>query len=258
LLRGRDFSSTDNRERPAVVVINQTMARLLWESDDPLGQRISFNGEDWIEIVGIVGDVHHYNLTDDPRPELYLPYAQSTLPFMTFVVETASEPLDVVPAVRAQLQEIDPNLPVFGVATLDQTLRDSVARPRFQVLLLGLFAAVALVLAVTGIYGLLAYFVSRSRREIGIRMALGAPPRDILSLVIGQGLALAFGGLALGLIGALALTRILSSFLFGVTATDPWTFAGVCAVIAAATFLASLVPARRATRVEPVSALRLE
>jgi putative ABC transport system permease protein len=258
LLRGRDFSAQDDAEQPDVVIINQTMARSLWAGDDPLGQRISFNGDDWIEIVGIVSDVHHYNLTDDPRPELYLPYAQSTLPFMTFVVKTVSEPLAVVPAVRAQLREIDPNLPVFGVTTLDQTLRDSVARPRFQVLLLGLFAAVALILAVTGIYGLLAYLVSRSRRDIGIRMALGAPPRDILRLVVGQGLALAFGGLALGLIGALALTRILSSFLFGVTATDPWTFAGVCVVITAATFLASLLPARRAMRIEPVSALRLE
>jgi putative ABC transport system permease protein len=177
---------------------------------------------------------------------------------MTFVVETVLEPLAIVPALRAQIREIDPNLPVFGVATLDQTLRDSVARPRFQVLLLGLFAAVALILSVTGIYGLLAYFVSRSRRELGIRMALGAPTRDILRLVIGQGLALAFGGLALGLIGALALTRILSSFLFGISATDPWTFSGVCVVIAMAAIFASLVPARRALRIEPVSALRLE
>ncbi len=258
LQRGRDFVSQDDAERPEVAIINQTMANTLWPGDDPLGQRISFNGEDWIEIVGVVGDVHHYNLFDDPRPELYLPYTQTTLPFMTFVIRTVADPLALVPAVRAQLRELDRNLPVFGVATLDQTLRDSVARPRFHTFLLGLFAAVALVLAVTGIYGLLAYFVSRSRREIGIRMALGAPPRDILRLVVGQGLALAFAGLVIGLIGALALTRILSSFLFGVTATDPWTFAGVCLILTAATLLASLVPARRAMRVEPVGALRLE
>jgi putative ABC transport system permease protein len=183
---------------------------------------------------------------------------QVAFPIMTFVVRTAPDPLSLAGAARSQIQEVDPNLPVFGIMTLAETLGQSVARPRFQMIVLGLFGAVALTLASVGIYGLLAYSVSKSTREIGIRMALGALSKDVLELVVWRGMALALLGLGLGLLGALGLTRFLSSFLFQVTATDPWIFAAVPLVLIAVAFLASVLPALRAMRVDPIHALRLE
>jgi putative ABC transport system permease protein len=258
LIDGRDFTSRDDADGPSVAVISQITARQIWPGENALGKRISFDREDWIEIVGIVGDVHHYELDEEPRPELYLPYRQVAFPFMTFVVRTAQDPLSLAGPVRSQIQEVDRNLPVFGVMTLAETLGQSVARPRFQMMVLGLFGAVALILAAVGIYGLLAYSVSKSTREIGIRMALGALSRDVLNLVVRRGMALALFGLGLGLLGALGLTRFLSSFLFQVAATDPWIFVVVPLFLAAVSFLASVLPALRATRVDPIHALRLE
>jgi ABC-type antimicrobial peptide transport system permease subunit len=177
---------------------------------------------------------------------------------MTFVVDTASDPYALAGVIRGEIQQLDPNLPVFGVMTLAETLGRSVARPRFQVILLGLFGGVALLLAAVGIYGLLAYLVSKSTREIGIRMALGAVPREVLELVVWKGIALTLMGLGIGLLGALGLTRFLSGLLFQVGATDPWTFAAVTAFLGTVAVVASILPALRATRVDPIHALRME
>jgi len=258
LMEGRDFNSRDHDKAPSVVVVNQSMAEIIWPGESPLGKRISFDKEDWIEVVGVIGDVHHYELGEKPRPELYLPYMQATLPFMTFVIRTDSEPQALAGALRSEIRDLDPNLPVYGMTTLREALRESVARPRFQMILLGSFGVLALVLATVGIYGLMAYSVSKSTREIGIRIALGARASEVRLLVLRRAMRLAVSGLGMGWIGALGFTRFLSSFLYQVAPADLTVFAWVSALLAVVALAACLIPARRASRVEPITALRLE
>ncbi len=258
LLKGRDFSERDDAEAPKVLVINQALAGRYWSGEDPVGRRISLDEEEWIEIVGVAGNVLHNGLDREPRPEIYLPYQQSALRFMTLVVKSHSDPMSLVAAVRSQVLAVDPDLPVYKVMSLDEIVAESVARPRFNMFLLAIFSALALVLAAIGIYGLMSFSVSQRTHEIGIRLAMGARSGDVFKLVVGEGMALALAGLALGLAVAWAITRYLSSMLFGVTTTDPWTFAGVCLVLAAVALVAVTLPARRATRVDPLVALRYE
>ncbi|HEX8091589.1 MAG TPA: FtsX-like permease family protein, partial [Blastocatellia bacterium] len=244
--------------------INDTMARRFWPDEDPIGQRISIgmstDDEEpalW-EIVGIVGDVRHTSLDAEPAPEMYVPHSQQSWPFLTLVIRTSSEPMAMAEAARAQVLALDKDQPVSSIRSMEGMVSASIAQPRFYLLLLGIFAALALVLAAVGVYGVLSYSVTQRLHEIGIRMALGARPLDVIRLVVGQGLMLSLIGVAIGLIGAYVFTRLMSSMLYGVSATDPVTFAALAALLMAVALLASYIPARRATKVDPMIALRYE
>jgi putative ABC transport system permease protein len=233
--------------------------RHLWGGQDPVGKRISTDeGHTWIQIVGVVGDVKQYGLDRDPADEVYFSLAQTPLLDGDVVVKTAVEPMSVARKIIELLYEVDPNQPVARVQSLEQVRAESVAAPRLTANLIGLFALLALVIAATGIGGVMALAVSQRRHEIGVRMAIGARPGEILRMVLGQGMALALAGAALGLIGALVLTHLLQKLLFEVGPADPLTYAGVAAVLGVAAVIACYVPARRAARVDPMLALRID
>jgi len=262
LLRGRAFTDADKDGAPGVTIINETLARQYFGDENPIGQRMKVGGSErdnqWMEIVGVVGNVRYTGLDAKEEPAYYLPHPQASWRSMYVVVRTAGNPLDLAPSIRNQVWSLDNDLPVAQVRTMEQLLAESVAQPRFRTLLLGIFAAVALLLAAVGIYGVISYSVSQRRHEIGIRMALGASRTDILRLVVGQGLKLAVIGTALGLAGAYGATRLLETLLFGVSTTDAVTFLGISGFLMVIAGLASYVPARRATRVDPMVALRHE
>jgi putative ABC transport system permease protein len=264
LIKGRDFTTADDLNTTPVVIINQTFARQFFSRQDPLGKRIKpgisngYKASPMREVVGVVGDVRQYGLASAPGPEVYVPLAQSPMGSVNLVVHTAVDPLGLVGAVRQELGELDKNLPFYRVKTFDQYLGEGFAQPRFLTLLLGLFAALALALAAVGLYGLVSYFTSQRTHEIGIRMALGAEKRDVLRLVVGQGFKLTILGVVAGIAGSLALTRFMSSLLYGVRPTDPVTFIAVTLILAGVALLAAYIPARRATRVDPMVALRYE
>ncbi|HKG20570.1 MAG TPA: FtsX-like permease family protein, partial [Blastocatellia bacterium] len=263
LLQGRQFDERDREDAPFVIVINETMARTLWPGEDPLGKRIKLGEYDtpsaWRSVVGVVKDVRQFDLDSAPRSQMYSPFTQ----FRYFaprdlVIRTTGDPLSLVSAVREVVWAIDKDQPVSNVSTMEQIMSGSVARQRFNMLLLGIFAVVALILAAVGIYGVMSYLVTQRTREIGLRMALGAQTGDVLRLVVGQGFKLVAAGVALGLVSALILTRYMSSLLFGVSATDPLTFALISVSLVAVALLASYIPARRATRIDPMEALHYE
>jgi putative ABC transport system permease protein len=263
LLQGRPLSDSDNQKAPMVAVINQTMARRLWPQQTPLGRRISFGGPDgpWYTVVGVVGDVKHMGLEAETEKEVYLTYAQAggfRTRAINLVARGTSDPTSMAAAIRSQIRSIDPDQAVYDVRTMNQVVSGSISQPLFNVVLLGVFAFLALALATVGIYGVISHSVSQRTHEIGVRIALGAQRRDVLRLVVGQGLALTLIGLALGIAAALLLTRFLDSLLFVVGATDPATFAGMAVLLVAVALLACYLPARRATRVEPMEALRYE
>jgi len=260
LRRGRVFEARDRADSPKVVVINETLANLFWPGQDPLGKRLAMSwGEDiQAEIIGVVGDVRLNSLNTAPRSTLYWAQPQLRNEFMTFMVRTRSAPLELAGALRAQVHALDPQQPVANVQTMEEVLSRSLNQPRFTVTLLGVFAAVALLLALVGIYGVISYLVSQRRHEIGVRMALGARASDILRMILTQGAWLAGVGIALGLAGAFATARYLESLLFNLPATDPLTFAGISVLLATVALVASFVPARRATRVDPMVALHYE
>lgn len=227
LLRGRLFSEHDTKDAPHVALINETMAQRIFPNEDPLGKRINFDGgdkPDWYEIVGIVGDVKHYGLAQNTTLQTYEPYTQQTFSYMTLVARTTGDPTALSAAIRNAVLSIDKEQPVSSLKTLDQLVSTSIEQQQFSMLLLGVFAAVALLLAAVGIYGLLSYVVTQRTHEIGLRMALGAKQRDVVGLVVGQGLRLTLLGVTAGLLGAFALTRLMSALLFNVSATDPLTF----------------------------------
>ncbi|MCI0404008.1 MAG: ABC transporter permease [Acidobacteria bacterium] len=261
LLRGRNFNSSEEAQSANVVIINEALARQMFPGEDPIGKKLVIVMSDeppQDEIIGVVGDVKHSGPDTEARPMTYWPHPRFPYPFMNVVVRTQGEPLSVVGAVRHEVQALDPAQPIADVRTMEQLVANSVARPRFNMLLLGVFAAVALVLATVGIYGVMAYSVAQRTHEIGIRLALGAQRGDVVKLIVGSGLGLAVGGVVLGLAGAFALTRLLASLLFAVTPTDPGTFAGVAVLLMAVALLACWIPARRAMRVDPMVALRYE
>ena len=263
LLQGRLFNDQDTLANPQVVLVDEKMATQLWPGRDPLGKRISFGDLTqtpvWATVVGVVGGVKQDTLDSDSRIALYLPQSQHTGRAMNVVLRSeTTDPAALTSAVKRELYELDHNLPMYGVRTMQQRVDESLARRRFSTLTLGLFAALALALSTIGIYGVMSYLVSRGTREIGIRMALGATQRGILGLVVRQGMALALTGVAIGLLGAFAITRLMRGLLFGVGATDPLTFIGIAVLLSAVALAASYLPALRAARVDPIISLRYE
>jgi putative ABC transport system permease protein len=260
LLQGRLFTDADNDQSTGVVIINETMARRFWPGVDPLGKRVKIGGANdpfpYMAVVGVVGNVKHFGLNSEARPEMYIPYPQFPLPALSLVVRTASDPTGLGAAVRAEVQAVDKDQPVYNVRTMKSLLAGSLAQPRLYMTLLSIFAAIAVLLAAIGIYGIMAYSVNQRRHEIAIRMALGAQANSVLKLIVGQGMTLALLGMAMGLVGAFVLTRVLSSLLYGISATDLPTFAGVFLALGMVALLASYLPARKATKVDPVVALR--
>jgi putative ABC transport system permease protein len=262
--RGRGFTEADNEHSERVIVINETMARRYWPNEDALGKRMAIgeSREDtsWRTIVGIVGDVRHASLSEAAVPFAFIPYRQDleAWPRMSFVIKSDVQPDQLAGAVRRELVAIDPAQPVYGVEPLESLLSTSVASRRFVMTLIGALAILALGLAMIGVYGVISFSVSERTREIGIRMALGARRRDVLVLVLGQGMGLALAGIVIGLLAALALTRLLASLVFQVSLTDPSTLVSVAVLVGAVALLACYLPARRATKVDPLVALRYE
>ncbi len=259
LLRGRVFSAQDVAGGQPVVIINETTAKRYWPDQNPIGKRLA-NSRDMIqrEIVGVVADVKFNTLSTANSEEMYLPLAQSPWPSITLVVRSEANAQPLVAAVRAKIAEIDPTLPVSGILSMEAVLATSVSQPRLIMQFVGVFANFALLLAAVGIYGVMAYSVTQRKQEMGIRVALGAAPRDILKLVVGQGMRLTLAGVAAGVLVSLALTRLLASLLFGVRAIDVTVFSAAALVLVAAAFLACYLPARRATQVDPMVVLRFE
>lgn len=259
LLRGRNFSETDKDGRPLVAVINETLAKRYWpDGRNPIGERLRFGSGSLWEIVGIVGDVKHEGLDQHVAPTVYLSYLQSPEARMSLVVRTAAEPLGMVRAVKDAVYSVDKDQPMYKIRSMDQVVAGSQSSPRLMLILLSIFAAVALALASLGIYGVISYSVTQRTREIGIRMALGAERGHVLRMVAGRGVVLAAAGVLTGLAAALALTRVMSSLLFGVSATDPTIFAGASLFLGAIALAASYVPAHRATNLDPLTSLRHE
>ena len=263
LLSGRAFTDQDMATTPRVVVISETMARRYWPGEDPIGKRIGAGRiqrpEDLTQVVGVVKDVRQFELTADAKPQMYLPYRQrGFFPSEDLVVKTDVDPASMASTVRNAVWEIDKDQPVSNIRTMEEILLKSIARQRFSMLLLAIFAAVALILAAVGIYGVMSYSVAQRTHEIGIRMALGAQTGAVLKLAVSYGLKLVVAGIVIGLIAAFALTRVMSTLLFGVTATDPTTFALISLLLIGVAAIASYIPARRATKVDPIIALRYE
>lgn len=261
LLRGRNFSDLENTEAKHVVLINQAMAQKHFAGEEPIGKRIDvamFDSAHPTEIIGIVGDVRYDSLVDKPEPTVYFPHPELTYEFMTLVVRTTTDPSSIAPAIQRELRALDSDQPVADVRTMNQVMSETRSRARFNTLLLGLFAALATLLASVGIFGVMNYSVTLRTHEIGLRIALGADPRRVLLLILRQGLVLTLIGIAIGLAGAMALTRLISGLLFDVKATDPVTFGVIVVLLGLVSLIACYIPARRATRVDPLVALRYE
>jgi putative ABC transport system permease protein len=260
--RGRSFNEGDLLQSPGVVMIDETLAREYWPGEDPLGKRIEFLYPElrhrWFSVIGVVPDFKYESLAASPVRTLYVPQAQ--LPFRDFflVIRTASNPLDFVNAVKDRIEGVDRDLPLAYVGSMEHIVQGALEEPRLRTWLLALFASLAMVLASAGLYGLLAYSVARSTREIGIRLVLGADRNEVLRHVMGRGLTLAAMGIALGLVLALILARFLASLLYGVGTADPRTYALVAVLLGTVAGLASYLPARRAASIEPAVALRQE
>ncbi len=257
ILKGRVFTARDDRSADNVVVVNETMARHFWPGRDALGRRLRTAGR-WRTVVGVVRDIKYLNLTEAPRPYLYLPLAQNYSPDMTLHVRTAADPVTLLRTLESVIRELDPNLPVFGVRTMSEHVQFSLAGYTLAVLLLTRAGLLGLLLASVGLYGVISYSVTQRRHEIGVRMALGALPGDALRMILGQAARLALLGTALGLVAATMVTRLLARLLYGVSPTDPGTFIAVAALLLTVALLACFLPARRATRIDPAQALRWE
>jgi len=260
LVKGRAFAEGDTPHAQGVAIMNESLARMIFKAGDPLGQHISFGPPPapWTEVVGVVADTRDNALEQEPVPEIYVPYLQQPSFSMSFVLRTETSPQVLAGAVRKTVEGVDKNQPLSDARTMDRIIASSVAPRRFQMMLVGLFALLALILAAVGIYGVVSYSCSQRVHEFGIRIALGAERRDLLQMVIRQGVKLAVMGVCIGIGGALVLTRFLSSLLYGVKPTDPLTLVGVSLILTAVALLASYIPARRATKVDPMVALRYE
>jgi putative ABC transport system permease protein len=259
LLSGREFTDRDTPNAPAVAIINQTMARRHFHGEDPLGKRLLLVREkEALEIVGVVGDVRRFEVDDVVEPEIYYAYMQRPRWASYFVIRTDADATSIVGAVRSRMLAVDKDVPVLNVAAIDQLVSAALREPRFNTVLIGVFAGLALLLASVGLYAVIAYSVTQRTHEIGVRITVGAGQRDIFRLIVGQGMILALIGVAIGLAASMALTRAMSSLLFGVSATDPLTFAAIALLLTFVSLVACYVPARRAMRVDPMVALRHE
>jgi putative ABC transport system permease protein len=264
LLKGRQFTEQDGAGAPPVAIVDEGMAQRYWPNDDPIGKRItrgdpSDTSATWVEVVGVARHTMHEGLDGDRRVQLYFPLRQLGIPFLAFVVRTPSgDPLAQVRAVRAALKNVDPDLPLSNVNTMEQLVDDSTGARRFSMVLLSVFSALAATLAAIGLYGVMSFIVTQRTRELGVRLALGAKALDVLGLVLRQGMWLVTLGVILGLAAALVLTRVLQSMLFNLSATDPLTFLSISLLLIGVTLFATWLPARRATRVDPSVVLREE
>ena len=259
LIAGREFNESDNENSPKVVIISEATARRYFPNEDPIGKRIGDGRPDgWREIVGVTADVKHFGLNQDARASMFFPHRQRPSRGMFIVARAAADPLSLSSALRTTVASMDKNLAVSNIGAMEEITAQSIGQERFTLLLIGVFSMIALLLAAAGIYGVMSYAVAQRTHEIGVRVALGAQTRDVLKLVVVQGMALVMAGVGIGLAAALALTRFISGLLFGVSATDPMTFAGVAALLALVALLACWVPARRAAKVDPMVALRCE
>ncbi len=257
LLSGRDFRASDDRDAPLVAIVSREAAERYWDGEDPVGTTLVI-GEQDVPVVGLVGDVRQMSLAEQPGPVMYVSHRQVSRTGMTFVVRTATDPEQLVGAIRDEIWQLRPDQPIEDIASMELVVDSSMAQPRFAMALLSLFAALALCLAAVGIYGVVSYSVSRQLREIGIRMALGAEPAAVVRLVVGGTMSIAAVGIAVGLVGSVASTRLMAGLLYGVPALDLPTFAAVVALLLAVALLACVAPALRASRVDPVTALRAE
>ena len=260
LITGRHFTERDRDPAPTPIIVNMALARRFWPGEDALGKRVRFDDEadQWLTVVGLAADSRNNGLDADPAPVMYIPYHTFTLPFMSVIVRSAGGTAAVASAVRAEVRKLDPEMPIDSVRPLEEIVSESVAEPRFRTMLLGVFAVTALLLAAIGVYGLISYSVAQRTREIGIRVALGARPAQVIRPIVREGMTLAVIGVVLGLAGALAATRVVAAFLFGIEATDPLTFGAVAALLLVVALVASYVPSRRALKVDPLTALRSE
>jgi putative ABC transport system permease protein len=262
LKRGRTFTTDDREGATPVIAINETMARAFWADGDATGKRIMWGGwpDAWLTVVGVVADVKISSLEAETKPTIYMPMFQypRSRPYVVYVARTEGDTAALASAMRGEIRAVDSELPVYDIRSMNEIMRESVSQRRFLMMLIAVFASAAMLLAAVGIYGVMSYSVTERRREIGVRMALGAGYRDVMKMVVGQGMALAAAGVGWGLAAALALTRLMKALLFGVSATDPMTFAGVAALLIFVALLACYVPARRAARVDPITALRYE
>jgi putative ABC transport system permease protein len=260
LLRGRALTRSDRSAGQPVAIVDQAFADTYFPGQDPIGQGVHIgNGvKDFFDIVGIVGNIRYSGLDAMPAPTIYVPIAQDTFNTIWVVERTDGDPAALAAAARQTVREIDPALATYSMTPLAQIVSDSVAARRFSMLLLATFAAIALFLAAVGLYGVVAYSVQQRTREIGLRVAIGASPRDVLAMIVGGAMKLALAGVVLGLGGAAAFARLAATLLFEVTPSDPWSYAGTSAVLFAVAMLACYVPARRAMRVDPIVALQIE
>ena len=259
LLQGRDFTEQDSGDAPLTLIVSEKFAQRYWPNENPIGKRFRpGTSNPFGLVVGVVGNVHNLSLEDEARPAFYFSYGHIGMPGLTVLVRTTAGMQPQAAALRAQVAALDPDLPVFNMHTMDEFVANATGQQRFQTVLLSIFSGVSVLLAAVGIYGLMSFLVRQRTHEIGIRMALGASRADVLRLVIRKGMTLALIGIAIGVVGALALTRLMTSLLFGVTPTDLTTFAVVCVGLGAVALLACYLPARRATKVEPLVALRYE
>jgi predicted permease len=260
LRSGRFFTEEDIAGKTPVVIIDEFMAEQLWRGQDAVGKRIHMVESEvpWLTVAGVVGRVKHESLDSDPRIAFYLPQTQYPSRAMTVVMRSQGDPSALSPSIKKELRGIDPDLPMYSVRTMDDRVQESLARRRFSMLLLGIFAGVALVLATIGIYGVMAYLVNQGTREIGIRMAIGATQREIERLVVFQGMTLAVAGVGIGLAAAFVFARLMRSLLFGISTADPVTFAGISLLLTFVALLVTYIPARRAARIDPILCLRAE
>jgi putative ABC transport system permease protein len=268
LIKGRDLAALDGPESAGVAVVNETMARQLWPNVDPVGKRLrpGFSRTDvpwavdaapqWLTVIGVASDIKEFRLNEAPRPVMYLSHRQFPSAFMYIMVRTSTAPAALAPSIQREINAVDPDQPISNVRTMEQAVSDAV--PRFSVELLGLFAGVALLLSTIGVYGVTSHAVSQRTREIGIRMAIGASGAEMLAMVIKERVVDGLIGVTLGILGALALTRAMSTMLYGVTPRDAGAYTGASVALIAAALVASYLPARRAASVDPMTALRIE
>jgi putative ABC transport system permease protein len=257
VLEGHAFSSADAKDAPQTVIVNRAFAERYWPGENPVGRRLGVDG-DWKTVIGVVGDIHQSGLDQEAAPHVYAPFLQMPVRRSGLLLRTSVDPLSLVAAVHNQVQAIDPAQPIYNVHTMEELIAGSMAQRRLNLVLLAVFAATALLLAAVGIYGVISYSVTQRVQEIGIRMALGARSADVLRLVVKQGMTPVAIGIAAGIVGALALNRVMSNLLYEASANDPWTFAAIALLLTVVALVACYVPARRATKVDPMIALRYE